>query len=592
MRRFFLFPLLFLIVSYLHAGDNWKDVITNKRGKVVFYWYPNNVTISDSKDIIDGIEHDLAFAFVEFINERYDVALEIEWIKTDSFQEVMDLVRTGSGGVFGASSISITPERQTYLNFTPPYLADVAVLVSNSRVPIARTPEEFKRVFQGLTAVSIPNTTLYEAISDLESRQDLKFNMLQVQNSGQIIEYIANTENSFGYIDLPNFLVAIDDNSNIRRQFFHPIKLKGLGMIFPKDSDWEEPVNDYFNSSQFQLDKNEIIIKYLGEDVSGIIDRISKSAEIGPFEEIVISNREKELQYEELLAATLRDQERRRTNNILILVTVVAVLILMLVYVSNVIKSRANRVLLDQQSTIEKRNEQLQALNDEKNDLIKILAHDLRSPLATIRGMSSVLGNNKTLTDEEHKITKHITQSSEKMDAMITKILDVDAIESGKRNMKQEAFDMHNLISSIKDDHLEEAKKKDIEIKIASGGPVIVSADQFYTTQIVENLLSNAIKFSEKGKVVKMAAWDEGSYGRICVLDQGPGFSKEDEKKLFKKYQHLSAKPTGGETSVGLGLSIVKTYTEMMNGKVSYKTKKGEGTEFLIDLPKGTAATA
>ncbi len=592
MRRFLLFSLPLLIASCIYAGDNWSDILARKNGKAVFYWYPNNVSISDSKDIIDGIEHDLAFAFVEFINERYDVSLEIEWIKTDSFQEVMDRVRTGSGGVFGASSISITPERQTYLNFTPPYLADVAVLVSNSKVPIARTTEEFKEIFQGLTAVSIPNTTLFEAISDLEKGQDLNFNVQQVQNSGQIIDYIANTENTFGYIDLPNFLVAIDDNSNIRRQFFHPIKLKGLGMIYPKDSDWGTPVNDYFKSAQFQLDKNEIIIKYLGEDVSGIIDRISKSAEIGPFEEIVISNREKELQYEELLAASLREQERSRTNNILILVTVVAVLILLLVYISNVIKSKANKVLLDQQGTIEKRNEQLQALNDEKNDLIKILAHDLRSPLATIRGMSTILGKNETLTEEEHKLTEYITQSSEKMDGMITKILDVDAIESGKHNLKQESFDMRQLISSIMEDHLQEAKKKDIELTIASDDSVIVSADRFYTSQIVENLLSNAIKFSEKGKVVKIAAWDEGNYGRICVLDEGPGFSKEDEKKLFKKYQHLSAKPTGGETSVGLGLSIVKTYTEMMNGKVSYKTKEGEGTEFLIDLPKGTVATA
>ncbi len=587
---FFSLPLL--IGFYLQAGDHWSDILARKNGKVVFYWYPNNVSVSDSKDIIDGIEHDLAFAFVKFINERYDVSLEIDWIQTSSFQEVMELVRTGSGGVFGTSSISITPERQTYLNFTPPYLADVAVLVSNSKVPIARTPEEFKEIFQGLTAVSIPNTTLLEAISDLEKSQNLKFTLQQVQNSGQIIDYIGSTENTFGYIDLPNFLVAIDDNSNIRRQFFHPIKLKGLGMIYPKDSDWEKPVNDYFKSSQFQLDKNEIIVKYLGEDVSGIIERISKSAEIGPFEEIVISNREKELQYEELLAATLRDQEKSRTNNILILVTVVAILILLLVYISNVIKSKANKVLLDQQGTIERRNAQLQALNDEKNDLIKILAHDLRSPLSTIRGMSVVLGKNDDLTEDEYKLTEYIAQSSEKMDAMITKILDVDAIESGKRNLKQESFDMLQLISSIMEDHLKEAKNKDIKLTLVSDDPVIVSADRFYTTQIIENLLSNAIKFSEKGKVVKMAAWDEGKYGRICVLDEGPGFSKEDEKKLFKKYQHLSAKPTGGETSVGLGLSIVKTYTEMMNGKVSYKTKVGEGTEFLIDLPKEGAITA
>ncbi len=586
MRKLFTLILSLLFGFHLSGSDNWSDIVAAKKGKVVFYWYPNNVTIADSKDIIDGIEHDLAFAFVRYLNERYDLSLEIEWIEASSFGEVMDLVRNGSGGTFGASSISITQERQAYLNFTPPYLADVAVLVSSANVPIARTPEEFEEIFGDLTAISIENTTLNDAILDLERKQNVKFKIRHVQNSGQIIEQIAKTESSFGYIDLPNFLVAIDENSGIRRQFFHPIKLKGLGMIYPKSSDWEAPVRDYFNSPQFQLDKNEIIIRYLGEDVSAIIERISKSAEIGPFEEIVISNREKELQYEELLAATLRDQEKSRINNILILITSVTILILLFVYISNVIKSKANKVLLDQQGIIARRNEQLQALNEEKNDLIKILAHDLRSPLSTIRGMSMVLGKAENLSEKEHQLTDYIVQSSEKMDAMIIKILDVDAIESGKHNLKIESFDVREAISSVMEDHMQHAKKKDIALVIAPGDAIMISADKFYTTQIIENLVSNAIKFSEKGREVKMAARDSGSYGRICVKDEGPGFSEDDEKKLFKKYQHLSAQPTGGETSVGLGLSIIKTYTEMMNGKVSYKTEVGEGTEFLVDLPK------
>lgn len=587
MRKLLNFLFLFTLGFYASAGDSWSDVLINGEGKIVFYWYPNNVSISDSKDIIDGIEHDLAFAFVEFINERYDVKLEIDWIETSSFQQVMDTIREGSGGIFGASSISITPTRQLYLNFTPPYLADVAVLVSSANVPIARTGEEFKEIFGDLTAITIPNTTLNEAILDLAQKQGLDFKIRNVQNSGQIIEQVEKADNTFGYIDLPNFLVAIDQNQGIRRQFFHPIKLKGLGMIYPKNSDWKKPVEEYFTSTQFQLDKNEIIVKYLGADVSGIIERIAKSAEIGPFEEIIISNQEKELQYEELLAATLRDQEKSRINNILILVTVTVFLILALVYISNVIKSKANKVLLDQQITIAQRNEQLQTLNQEKNDLIRVLAHDLRSPLAHIKGTSELFKMNKNLSDQDLELAKMLSDSSEKMDEMITKILDVDAIESGKRNVKKETFDAMEVIQLVRDSLSENVTNKEINLITESEDSAVILADKFYTTQIIENLVSNACKFSQPGKEIRITASNIEGYVRICVEDQGPGFTKEDEMKLFKKYQRLSASPTGDEKSIGLGLSIVKAYVDLMKGRISYQTAQGMGTQFFIDLPKG-----
>jgi len=113
-----------------------------------------------------------------------------------------------------------------------------------------------------------------------------------------------------------------------------------------------------------------------------------------------------------------------------------------------------------------------------------------------------------------------------------------------------------------------------------------VSADKVYTEQIIENLVSNAIKYSPNGSKVHVEATDNGETVRVSVRDEGPGLTPEDQKKLFRKFQPLSAKPTGGETSTGLGLSIVKTFTEKMGGKVSYETQLGKGTTFHIDLRK------
>jgi signal transduction histidine kinase len=577
--------LIFLSLLSL-AGDKWSEILANKKGQVVFYWYPNNITIDESKDIIDGVEKDLAFAFIDYLNKRYDVTIDIEWIKTSTFDEVMTTVTEAEHGVFGASSISITEERQNYLNFTPPYLSDLAVLISNANIPIANSEKEFAEIFDNLTAISIENTTLKDALLKLKSDQKLNFNLEYVTNSGGIIEKVEQTEDGFGYVDLPNFLVAFDQNSKIRRQFFYPVKSEGLGMIYPFQSDWKYPVEDYFNSKQFQLDRNEIIVRYFGQDVTQIVEMVTKSAVIGPFEEMVISNREKELQYQELLDAAKREQTKSRANNILILISVIAFLILLLLYISNRLKSKTNQILVQQQKIIEHHNHQLQLLNNEKNDLIKVLAHDLRSPLSTILNASDLLKKNKKLTDKEQQLNDFISDSSKKIESMISKILDVDAIESGSLNMKLESFDVNEVISKIKLDNTEKANKKGINVSTELAEKAVIVADRFFTAQVIHNLLSNAIKFSESEKEIQLKTTNTNNHIRIIVKDQGPGLTEEDQSKLFKKYQKLSAEPTAGESTIGLGLSIVKTYTELMKGTISFNTTLGRGTEFYVDLPK------
>ena len=133
-------------------------------------------------------------------------------------------------------------------------------------------------------------------------------------------------------------------------------------------------------------------------------------------------------------------------------------------------------------------------------------------------------------------------------------------------------------------EQLHNAKRKNIVINVSDYGKENVLADRFYLTQVVENLISNAIKFSEQGSEILLSIIKHEHHVRIVVKDEGPGLSKEDGSKVFKKFQQLSTKPTGGEETVGLGLSIVKKYTEMMGGSVSFSSKKGVGTEFYIDL--------
>lgn len=564
------------------CNDSWREVLKSKKGKIVFYWYPNNINVENSKDIIDGVEYDLAVAFTNYLNKKYNLNLEVEWNQTESFDEVMETVSSARGGVFGASSISITKERATYLNFTPPYLTDIAVMVSSPNVPIAQTPAELSDILNGLTAVSIPNTTLLQSLLDLQKELNINFDIQNVSNSGDVIETIGRLDNGFGYIDLPNFLITLKGSPKVRRQFFRPIKLEGLAMVYPKKSDWVVPVNDYFNSDQFESDKHEIIVKYFGEDVTSVIDRISTSADIGPFEEIMISNREKEQQYKELIASTNREKENARFTNFLIAILGFGAFGIAFLFITNRVKSKVNKVLMNQQEVIAKRNQQLRVLNDEKNDLIRVLAHDLRSPLSSIQGSASLLKDDEELKGDSETLVDFIGQASDRMQDMIAKILDADAVESGLKKLNKEAIETCQLVEEVIQANQPIAEKKFIEIECNEKEMAYITADRFYLTQVVENLLSNAIKYSPKHSKINVSVSKEDDQVIIAVSDNGPGFSKEDQEKIFKKYQQLSAKPTDGESSVGLGLSIVKSYTELMGGSISFETSQGKGTTFYV----------
>ncbi|MDW7693941.1 ATP-binding protein [Flammeovirgaceae bacterium SG7u.111] len=251
----------------------------------------------------------------------------------------------------------------------------------------------------------------------------------------------------------------------------------------------------------------------------------------------------------------------------------------------------ANENIIAQKKTIELKNEELLELNEEKNHLIGVVAHDLRNPLAIAISLTNFVlsqteGLGKTQTDG-----LNVTQRSLlRMDGMIKKILDVEAIDSNRINIQLEEVEMDKLLFSVGESLAEQAKKKKIQfVYQIETEQIQVNADRNYLTQVMENLMSNALKFSEPGEEVLVRVFDADDSVRLSVIDQGPGVSKKDRRKLFKKFQKLSAKPTGGEQSIGLGLSIVKKYMEAMGGKVWCDSNLGEGACFSIELAKASA---
>jgi len=132
----------------------------------------------------------------------------------------------------------------------------------------------------------------------------------------------------------------------------------------------------------------------------------------------------------------------------------------------------------------------------------------------------------------------------------------------------------------------EPARRKHLEIQAELPDEALVFADPSALNQVLDNLLSNAVKFSPPGKSIFFKIQPNNSHVEFQIQDQGPGFTPEDRPRLFRRYARLSARPTGGEPSTGLGLSIVDKLVRAMNGELSYHSIPGEGTTFTVQLPR------
>jgi signal transduction histidine kinase len=241
-----------------------------------------------------------------------------------------------------------------------------------------------------------------------------------------------------------------------------------------------------------------------------------------------------------------------------------------------------------QKDEILRKNEELLILNNEKNNLIGIVAHDLKSPLNQIRGLLSIMKmTSANLTDEALSYIQMMEDSSGRLSDMIGKILDVEAIESQQLNLRLEKTDLTTILSSLSERYLHAAREKKIEICRTFPDACKALVDAGYAEQVFENLLSNAIKFSPRDKRVFLKITQHNGSAICEIRDEGPGLTESDKKMLFGKYQKLSARPTGNETSTGLGLSIVKKFVEAMQGRIWCESEAGKGASFFVSFPVG-----
>ncbi len=270
-----------------------------------------------------------------------------------------------------------------------------------------------------------------------------------------------------------------------------------------------------------------------------------------------------------------------------------------------------NREMCYAQLEVQDQNLRLSELNQEKNMILGMVAHDLKNPIVAVQGLSEMMMEDEFTIEQYKEFSGVINDTSNRMFNLVRTFLDAARMDDGRFHLNFIEFDLNSVVGMIVEEYRRAAKVKSIGLHFSPYfEPLMVMADETATKQILDNIISNAVKYTPHGKDIAvriqpvqtlpqglvlmredLANMDElelqaeVSCIRVEVMDEGPGFTEEDKMRLFSKFARLSAQPTGGEHSTGLGLAIAKKLTELMNGRIWCESEFGEGAVFSIELP-------
>lgn len=594
----------------ISSPAKWKEQLQKQQNVIKVYYFPINPFIYKGRDgHLLGIEHEIMIAFQSYVKRTYEIPLKIQWILVPEFGNVVDSVAHSKVTSFGASALSYTRERAYLVNYTAPYMPDINILISSHDLPTLSQKDSISAYFQGAKGISVRSTTYLTDLEKLRNQYLPNMKIELVGNDENMVEKVAHQKGYLAYCSLPYYIRALQQGYQVKRQGVLPISRDGHRLIYSKHSAMDDIIQEFFNSYEFKAKANNIIRNYLGDDNSELLWDLANLSTQRDMQEIKFLNKEKEIQFHQLVNAALDNQKQRYVVMSITVGLLLLFFIVLLLLQGNRRRAQDNRKLNEkrkeleltlqqlhetkdeienQKQLLQDRNQELKDINDQKNDLIGIVAHDLKSPINQMHGLAELLRvRQEKLEREDQEILVKMVASAGRLRDMVDKILDIEAVDNRALQMKIERIDLAQLMRETIEAYQQRMEEKQLKVHHdALQAPMWAKVDEEYTHQVFENLISNAIKYSPIGKEIYVFSKESGRRWVIGVKDEGPGLSEEDQKKLFGKFQRLSSKPTANEKSTGLGLSIVKKIVETMNGKVWCESELGNGSTFFVSLVK------
>jgi PAS domain S-box-containing protein len=224
-------------------------------------------------------------------------------------------------------------------------------------------------------------------------------------------------------------------------------------------------------------------------------------------------------------------------------------------------------------------------LNDLKSKFVSIASHEFRTPLSTVLSSASLI-NQYNERNEKDKVSKHVQRiksSVNHLTSILNDFLSLGKLEEGKIDVVREPVSLADFLKEVHEEiasTLKEEQRLDIEF---TGAPKTLYLDARILRNILFNLISNASKYSDTGKPISLIARAEGKDMVFRIRDEGRGIPREDQKYMFDRF--FRASNAGNVEGTGLGLNIVRRYTELLGGNISFTSEVGVGSVFTVTIP-------
>ncbi|MGV8162910.1 MAG: ATP-binding protein [Candidatus Nanoarchaeia archaeon] len=246
---------------------------------------------------------------------------------------------------------------------------------------------------------------------------------------------------------------------------------------------------------------------------------------------------------------------------------------------------KTKKAITNMLEDVEEANKNLKQLDSVKSEFLNMVSHELKTPLAALLAHLDVLDDLKSnLTEEELHSLDAIKRNGNQLKILITNILEISRMESGKFELTKSRMNIKPLIEDAEESLKILSKQKKLEIKSEVSDLPEIEVDDTRLREMLNNLMTNAIKFTEQGSITIRAEKIE-DFIKISVIDTGIGIPEDKMKNLFQKFYQVDASLSRRYGGTGLGLAITKQMVEAHGGKMSVESVEGKGTTFSFTLP-------
>lgn len=276
-----LFLLSGAALAQSYSGDTWAQVKSQKAGSIsIAYVETPSFVYKDKAGNLTGICVDIMHDFVNWVNSTKGVKLTSKFVGDgSSFRGMYDKTKSSTGGVFGIGNVTITEERKREVNFSPPFITNFAILVTQPQVPTLAKLEDISKAFGKFTAYTAKGTLNEKRIMDLKQKYFPGMKVTITTTSQETLENVFNNPESFAYLDLAFYIEAVQMKKPVKR---HPVGDKAeekFGIVLPLSSDWAPVMDEFFKANGGYINSKEyktILVKHLGESGVKLLQAGSK----------------------------------------------------------------------------------------------------------------------------------------------------------------------------------------------------------------------------------------------------------------------------------------------------------------------------